>query len=117
MAQGGGTTVAAILGFIGSIGLIMSIPRLVARRPTYGPRLRSGELTAGQAAQRAADAYWAAEEGAARGNCQIAQRAFEVGEHFRTQAEEREMRGDHTGRDLKNAVRNARAEIRRCHET
>lgn len=114
MAQGGGTTVAAILGFIGSIGLIMSIPRLVARRPTYGPRLRSGELTAGQAAQRAADAYWAAEEGATRGNCDIAHRAFQVGEYFRSQAEERGLRGDRTGRDLRDAVRNARTEIRRC---
>lgn len=111
------TTLAAILGVLGSVGLILSIPRLVARRPTYGPRLRPGELTASQAAWRASNAYWAAEEGAARGNCRIARRAFEVGEHFRSRAEERGLRGDQTGRDLRNAVRNARAEIRRCHAT
>jgi len=108
------TTTGAILGFLGSLGLILGIPRLVARRPTYGPRLKPGELTAGQASSRASDAYWAAEENAFRGNCSIARKAFEVGEYYRSQARERELRGDNTGAPLREAVRNARDEIRRC---
>ena len=107
-------TIPTILGFIGTVGFILSIPRIVARRPTYGPRLEPGELTAGQASSKAADAYWAAEEGAARGKCKPAYKAFAAAERFRVHAEEREQRGDRTGRDLRDEIRNARAELRRC---
>ena len=107
-------TISTILGFVGTLGFILSIPRIVARRPTYGPRLQPGELTAGQASQKAADAYWAAEEDAARGKCKKAYKAFAAAEKHRMQAEEREARGDRTGRDLRDEIRNARAELRRC---
>lgn len=109
------TTTGAILAFIGGASVILlSLPRLLAARPTYGPRLKKGELKASEASQKAADAYWAAEEAASRGSCDIAHRAWTVGERFRAAAEERAGRGDQTGRNLKPAVRAARKELQKC---
>jgi hypothetical protein len=98
---------------IGTLGALAIIPRWLDR-PSYGPRLRPGELRASVASSRAARAYWAAEEAASRGNCETADKAWATGEWYRMQAAERQQRGDQTGGDLRPAVRNARSEIRRC---
>ena len=113
MAIDNKTPLGAIIGVLGAISALSLIPRWLDR-PTYGPRLLPGELRASDASRGASKAYWAAEEAASRGNCQIARKAWIVGEKFRAQAEERASRGDETGRDLRSAVRGARAELRRC---
>lgn len=107
------TPIGAIVGVLGIISALSLIPRWLSR-PTYGPRLQPGELRASDASSRASRAYWAAEEAASRGNCEIAEKAWIVGEKFRAQAEERAARGDETGKDLRPAIRGARAEIRKC---
>lgn len=113
MADDFRTPIGAIISLIGAIGALMFIPRLLDR-PSPGPRLLRGELRASEASARAAKAYWAAEEAAARGNCETADRAWATGEWYRIQADERRQRGDNTGIDLRSDIRAAREEMRRC---
>jgi hypothetical protein len=110
---GENTTIGAILGFLGGLGAFLSIPALLARRPTYGPRLEPGELKAGKAASLAEKNYWQAEQSAAKGDCNKAALAWSKAEGYRRMARERAAKGDRTGYDLREAVREARDEIRR----
>jgi hypothetical protein len=113
MAEGQ-TTIGAILGFLGGLGAFLSIPALLARRPTYGPRLEPGEIKAGEATAKAEGEYWKAERLAARGACAGASRAWKKAEAYREMARKRAAKGDRTGGDLRDPIRNARDEIRRC---
>jgi len=82
--------------------------------PTYGPRLAPGELKAGEASGRAEQSYWQAERLAARGACAQARRAWNKAEAYQKMAHKRAAKGDRTGRDVRDAIRSARGEIRRC---
>jgi hypothetical protein len=107
-------TIAAILGVLGGISALLSIPKLVAQHPTYGPRLAPGELKAGEATKKAEGQYWKAERLAARGACRQASRAWDKAEAYREMARARAAKGDRTAGDLRGAIRQARDELRRC---
>ena len=100
---------------LGVAGLVYAVGRLVSLFPApNGPRLRPGELTAGQYISRAAKAYWRSENAAARGHCDAADHLFETGEYYRRKAEARAARGDQTGKDVRPSQRIARDELKAC---
>lgn len=108
-----------VLGFLSAVGSLGTLfffvlPRTFNRRPTYGPRLEKGEVTAGQATSAAEEALWKAEEAAAKGRCDVARRNLAKADIYRHMAKTRTAKGDRTGRDIRNAVRNARREMRKC---
>lgn len=107
-------TITALLGVLGGVSALLSIPALFARMPTYGPRLAPGELKAGEASSRAEQSYWRAERLAVRGACREARRAWGKAEAYQQMARARAAKGDRTGRDVRDAIRQARDEIRRC---
>jgi len=107
------------LGFLSAVGSLGTLfffvlPRTFNRRPTYGPRLKKGEVTAGEAASEAEAALWKAEEAAAEGQCDVARRNLAKADIYRHMLKVRTAKGDRTGRSIRDAVRNARKEMRRC---
>jgi hypothetical protein len=107
-------TITALFGVLGGLTAILGIPALFARRPTYGPRLQPGELKAGEASAQAEKNYWEAEQAAARGQCSQATRSWQKARAYHHMAKQRAAKGDRTGRDLRESIREAREEIRRC---
>jgi hypothetical protein len=105
--------VFSALAAMGSMGtlLFFVLPRVFARRPTYGARLGPGEVKAGEAASRAQAAYWDAEEAASRGQCRRAREHFKAGDAYQQMLERRQAKGDRTGFDIRDAVRQARREM------
>lgn len=105
-------TIETLLGVLGLIYAVDQFTRLFP--PSYGPRLRPGELTAEGYSSRAVTAYWKAENASARGECDAASHLFETGEYYRRKAEARAARGDHTAKDIRGSQRVARDELRTC---
>lgn len=110
----GGDAVKAGLVILGFVLAKEAVDLL--KRPSYGPRLKPGEVTGARASELAAKAYWRAEQAAYEGQCRAAKLAFEGGEKRRHDLEERAAHGDETSRDVRQSYRAARKAIRRCVE-
>jgi len=109
-------TFKAVLGTLSTLGFVSLIllPRLFSRMQAPGPRLEPGEMKARESSLEAEQQYWKAEEAASRGKCPVARRHFDRAEAHRHMADQRREKGDHTGFDLRDAVRQARREMEKC---
>lgn len=112
MADSEKSTIGALLGALGALYTFERLIRLYP--PPSGPRVRPGELKGKHASGRAAQAYWAAENAAVRGQCREARTLFARGERYREMSEDRAARGDQTTRDVRGSQRIARAEVKAC---
>ena len=111
--DGGGGVVAVIVGLLWTATILTRAPKLITGgRGSVGPRLQKGELSAGQASEKAIEAYWGAERAAARGDCRKAAGFWQRAERQLAQVERRTAIGDRSAVPIKDQIRAARKAMR-----